>query len=77
MVLTDSGRSVALGLTAGLAGAFVAASALSGLLFGVRPWDPVSYLGSALVLGAVAALAAWLPARRAVRADPREALRGG
>lgn len=77
MVLTDSGRSVALGLTAGLVGAFVAASALSGLLFGVSRWDPVSYLGSAMVLGAVATLAAWIPALRAVRADPKEALRVG
>jgi putative ABC transport system permease protein len=77
MVLVDSSRSTILGLAAGLGGAFAAASALSGLLFGVSPWDPLSYLGSALVLGSVATLAAWLPARRAVRADPREALKSG
>lgn len=75
MVMEDSGRLVALGLLVGLAGALAAASALSSLLFGVHPWDPVSYVGAALVLTTVASLAAWLPARRAVRIDPREALR--
>lgn len=75
MILADSGRLVTVGLGAGLMGAFVAARALSSILFGVRPWDPPSYLAATLVLGAVATLAAWLPAHRAARADPREALK--
>ena len=48
---------------------------VSSLLFGVRPWDPVSLVGAGLVLGTVGMLAAWIPARRAVRIDPKEALR--
>ncbi len=75
MILGQSTRLVVLGLALGSAGAIVAGRALSGLLFGVRSWDPISLVGAAAVLGAVATLAAWLPARRAVAVDPREALR--
>ena len=45
------------------------------LLFGLTPTDPRAFLVSALVLGAAALLAAWLPARRAARIDPLTALR--
>jgi ABC-type lipoprotein release transport system permease subunit len=64
------------GAAAGLAGAFVAARGLRGLLFEVSASDPATYAGVALLLVAVAAMAAYLPARRAARTEPNLALRG-
>lgn len=75
LVLGHSTRLTLAGLVLGLAAALVAARALSGLLFGVGAFDPVSLGVATVVLGGVATLAAWIPARRAVRVDPREALR--
>ena len=75
MVLGQSTRLVAVGLVFGLGGALLAGSALSGLLFGVRAWDPVSLAAASMLLGGVGTLAAWVPARRAVRMDPNKTLR--
>lgn len=75
MVMGHSTRLVAIGLVVGVLGAVVAGRALSGLLFGVSSWDPLSLVGGSLLLGVVATVAAWIPARRAVGVDPREALR--
>ena len=75
LVVGHSTRLTLAGLVLGLAGALVAARAISGLLFGVGAFDPVSLGVATVVLGGVATLAAWIPARRAVRVDPREALR--
>jgi len=75
MILAQSGRLVAVGLVAGLAGALVAGRALSGLLFGVRAWDPPSFVGAATVVALMGLLAAWMPARRAAHVDPVEAIR--
>jgi putative ABC transport system permease protein len=63
------------GLAIGLPIALALAYALSSLLFGVKVADPVAFLGLPLLLAAVAALACYLPARRAVRLDPIAALR--
>ncbi len=75
MVLRQSGTPVILGVIAGLALAAALTPLLSGMLFGVRPSDPLTYGFIAFVLGAVGVAACYLPARRATRVDPMIALR--
>lgn len=67
----------AAGLVAGAAGVLAMPRLLGGLLFGVEPLDPPTLAAAALALLAVAALAAWLPARRAAAVDPVRVLRDG
>jgi putative ABC transport system permease protein len=67
---------VAIGSVMGLAVFAALAASLRAAVPGVQPWDPVSLLGAVLVLAATAALASWLPARRAAGVDPAQALRG-
>jgi hypothetical protein len=64
-----------LGVAVGLAGAYALTRLLSSLLYGVPPTDLPTFLGVSLVLVAIALLASYLPARRAARIDPMEALR--
>jgi putative ABC transport system permease protein len=66
---------IVVGAAIGLAGALALTRFMSSLLFGVTPTDPLSYVGSVLVLGAVAMLACYLPTRRAAKVDPAEVLR--
>jgi ABC-type antimicrobial peptide transport system permease subunit len=63
------------GLACGLMLFAAAARLLRNFLFGVAPWDPPTIASAALVLVAMATLASWIPARRAARVDPAEALR--
>ena len=63
------------GMGIGLPIAFALATAMSGLLFGVRAADPVAFIGLPLILAGVATFASYLPARRALRVDPIIALR--
>jgi len=65
----------AVGLAVGLVGAWGVSRVLASLLYGVSATDPVTFVGTALLLGAVAFVATWLPARRAAGVDPVEALR--
>lgn len=74
-VLTHTGRLVFAGLLVGIAGSWIAARSIRGLLFGVEATDPVTYAAVLAVLVAVALLAGYVPARRASRVDPLVVLR--
>jgi predicted permease len=74
-VLTQAVALSGLGLVLGLGAAFAAARLLKSVLFQVTPNDPLVYLAVTLLLGAVALLAGYIPARRASRIDPMKALR--
>lgn len=75
-MMTRQGLVLAgVGLAAGLALFALVARFLRSLLFGVAPGDPVALGAASLILIVIAALATWIPARRASRVDPAEALR--
>ncbi|HUI40360.1 MAG TPA: ABC transporter permease [Terriglobia bacterium] len=63
------------GVAAGVAGGLALTRVLSSLLYGLKPTDPATYLTVAVLLGAVALLATYIPARRAAKIDPMVALR--
>lgn len=65
----------AVGMLVGVAASWLLTRALTGLLFGVTATDPVAFLGMLVILTSVAAVAGYLPARRASRIDPMMALR--
>jgi len=75
LVLRQGLALAAIGLALGLAGAFAASRLLTSMLFEVKPNDPVTYAGVAVLLGVVALAASYIPARRAARIDPLVALR--
>ena len=75
MVLRE-GLSLAIaGAAVGLACALIISHLMAGLLYGIRPTDPLTFAGVALLLIGVAMLACYIPARRAIRVDPLIALR--
>jgi predicted permease len=75
LLLKDGMSLVSLGVALGLAGAAALARMMSTLLSGVSATDVTTFAGISLVLIAVSLLACWLPANRATRIDPMEALR--
>jgi ABC-type antimicrobial peptide transport system permease subunit len=75
LVLGESLRMAAIGVPIGLAALAGAAQLAGSMLLGVTPLDPLAYVLSAVAVVGLALAAAWLPARRATRVDPMEALR--
>ncbi len=75
MIVGQGVRPAIAGVLVGAAGAVAMGRTLRSLLYGVGPNDPAVFIGVAVILLAVAALAAWLPARRAARVNPVVALR--
>src|SRR6185369_5930708 len=75
LILGQGLKLAGMGLALGLAGAFAASRLLTTMLFQVKPTDPLVYLGVAILLGVVALVASYVPARRASRIDPVAAIR--
>jgi predicted permease len=75
IILRETAQMLALGTSAGLIAAFASTRLVATMLYGVKPVDAVVFGGAALALGGVAALAGWMPARRASRIEPMTALR--
>jgi predicted permease len=75
LVIRDGMRLWLVGAVVGLILAFAAGIGLSRVLFGVRAVEPAVFIGVLVLLGLAALLACWLPARRATKVDPMEALR--
>jgi len=75
LVLGQAAKLVSIGICLGLVGAMVVARAISSLLYGISPFDTVTFASVSLVLAVVAFLASYIPARRAASIDPMVALR--
>jgi putative ABC transport system permease protein len=74
LVIRDGLKLLVVGVVAGLALAVAGGFAISSQLFGIRPFDPLTLIGAAVVLSAVTLLASYLPARRAAKLDPARAM---
>ena len=77
LVLRRVGVLVGAGVVVGGAVSWALARFVATLLYGLEPHDPMTLAGAAVLLGAIGALAGWLPARRASRIDPAQVLREG
>lgn len=75
LVMRQAGWLTAVGIALGLAGAVGASTLLRKMLFGVEAWDALTLASVALILGAAAMAASYVPARRAARVNPVDALR--
>jgi len=75
LVVGQGIRLTLVGVAVGIAAAFGLTRLIASILFGVKPWDPAVFIAAPLILSAVALLAVWLPATRASKLDPMQALR--
>jgi predicted permease len=75
LVLKQGLKLATTGVAVGLAGAFALTRLMEGMLFGVKPTDPLTFIGIPMLLAVVALLACVIPARRATKVDPLIALR--
>jgi len=75
MVIRQGMALTLIGVVIGTGGAFWLTRFLTSFLFGVKAWDPITFIATPSLLSAVALFAIWLPAKRATRVDPMTALR--
>ena len=75
MIVSQGLKTVLIGVVFGIALAFAITRLMERLLYEIKPTDPLTFAGVSLLLVCVALLACWLPARRAAKIDPMEALR--
>ena len=75
LVLLQALKLVGAGIFVGLAAALIATRLMASMLYGVKPYDPISFAAGAFLVAAIALLASYVPARRATKVDPMEALR--
>ena len=75
MLIGQGMVQIGIGVVLGLTGAWALTRIMKSLLFGVSATDPLTFAGVAMLLAAVALLACYIPARRAARVDPMQALR--
>jgi putative ABC transport system permease protein len=75
LILEDGMKLTVVGLAIGLTGALALTQLMASLLYGISERDPYVFVGVALLLGIVALIACWIPARRAMRVEPMSAIR--
>jgi putative ABC transport system permease protein len=75
LVMKDGAKIALFGIASGIAGALALTRLMASLLFEVKPTDPATFAGVAILLALVALAACYIPARRAMRVDPMVALR--
>lgn len=75
LVMGEGVGLAAAGAVVGLVGAIAGTRVLRTFVFGVKTWDPATYVAILVLLGVSAAVASWVPARRAMRVSPTEAIR--
>jgi len=74
-ILREALILAAIGVAIGLPVALALVHVIRGIFYGIEPHDPITMIGTVVIMVTVAALAAWIPARRAAKVDPMEALR--
>ena len=77
LVMSEAGKLVLVGVVGGLGLSLLAGRSVASLSFGIKPNDPLLLASACVMLGIIAAIASFLPARRATRVDPAQLLREG
>ncbi len=75
LIFREALTLVVIGIAIGLPVALALVRGIRSVFYGIEPHDPLTMIGAAVIMVTVAALAAWIPARRAAKVDPMEALR--
>jgi ABC-type antimicrobial peptide transport system permease subunit len=75
LIVWQGMRLALVGVVLGIGAAFGLTRLIASFLFGVKSWDPAVFVAVPVILSAVALLAVWLPASRAAKMDPMQALR--
>jgi ABC-type antimicrobial peptide transport system permease subunit len=75
MILRESTALALAGIVVGVGASSMLTRLVKSMLYGIQPWDPITMIGGIFILLAVALAASWIPARRAARVQPMDALR--